>query len=58
MASGSLPLGFPWTVIDGKAYWDGGIVSNSPLDFLIHHYGSDGKRVYTVDLFSRAQVRF
>lgn len=25
LASGSLPPGFPWTVIDGKAYWDGGI---------------------------------
>ena len=32
IASGSLPPGFPWTTIDGKHYWDGGIVSNSPLD--------------------------
>ncbi len=26
MASGALPPGFPPVVIDGKAYWDGGLV--------------------------------
>jgi NTE family protein len=52
LASGSLPPGFPWTVIDGKAYWDGGIISNSPLDLLIDRCGPDGKRVFIVDLFS------
>ena len=31
MASGSLPPGFPPIEIDGSHYWDGGIVSNSPL---------------------------
>jgi NTE family protein len=51
LASGSLPPGFPWTVIGGKAYWDGGIVSNSPLDLLIDRCGPDGKRVFVVDLF-------
>jgi len=51
MASGSLPPGFPWAVVDGKAYWDGGIVSNSPLDLLIDRCGPDGKRVFVVDLF-------
>ena len=51
IASGSLPPGFPWTVIGGKAYWDGGIVSNSPLDLLIDRCGPDGKRVFVVDLF-------
>jgi len=34
LASGSLPPSFPWSVVDGKAYWDGGIVSNSPLDLV------------------------
>jgi NTE family protein len=52
LASGSLPPGFPWTVIDGKAYWDGGIISNSPIDLLIDRCGPDGKRVFIVDLFS------
>ncbi|GLK73455.1 FAD-dependent oxidoreductase [Ancylobacter dichloromethanicus] len=52
LASGSLPPGFPWTVVDGKAYWDGGIVSNSPIDLVIDRCGPDGKRVFIVDLFS------
>ena len=52
LASGSLPPGFPWTVIDGKAYWDGGIVSNSPLDLVMDHCGPDGKRVFIVDLYA------
>ena len=52
LASGSLPPGFPWTEIDGKAYWDGGIVSNSPLDIVIDRCGPDGKRVYIVDLYA------
>jgi len=52
LASGSLPPGFPWTVIDGSAYWDGGIISNSPLDIVIDRCGPDGKRVFIVDLFS------
>ncbi len=52
LASGSLPPGFPWTEIDGRAYWDGGIVSNSPLDIVIDRCGPDGKRVFIVDLFA------
>ncbi|AYH44987.1 FAD-dependent oxidoreductase [Azoarcus sp. DN11] len=51
IASGSLPLGFPWTTIDGKHYWDGGIVSNSPLDLVVQRCGSAGKRVFIIDLF-------
>jgi NTE family protein len=52
LASGSLPPGFPWTEIDGQAYWDGGVVSNSPLDIVIDRCGPGGKRVYIVDLFA------
>ncbi|HGN8662210.1 TPA: FAD-dependent oxidoreductase [Pseudomonas aeruginosa] len=52
IASGSLPPGFSWTFIDGKPYWDGGIVSNSPLDLVIDRCGPDGKRVFIVDLFA------
>ena len=52
LASGSLPPGFPWTEIDGKAYWDGGILSNSPLDLVVDRCGADGKRVFIVDLFA------
>ena len=53
LASGSLPPGFPWTTIDGKHYWDGGIVSNSPFDQVIKLLGSAGKKVYAVDLYPR-----
>jgi predicted acylesterase/phospholipase RssA len=51
LASGSLPPGFPWTTINGRHYWDGGIVSNSPLDDVIERCGAAGKRVFVVDLF-------
>jgi predicted acylesterase/phospholipase RssA len=52
LASGSLPPGFPWTTIGGRHYWDGGIISNSPLDLVIDRCGPTGKRVFVVDLFS------
>jgi NTE family protein len=51
LASGSLPPGFPWTTIDGRHYWDGGIVSNSPLEDVFERCGAAGKRVFIVDLF-------
>lgn len=53
LASGSLPPGFPWTTIEGKHYWDGGIVSNSPLDQVIELCGLTGKKVYIVNLYPR-----
>jgi NTE family protein len=34
IASGSLPPGFPATEIDGEYYWDGGLVSNTPLQWV------------------------
>ena len=34
VASASLPPAFPPTEIDGEYYWDGGVVSNSPLQFV------------------------
>ena len=51
LASGSLPPGFPWTTIDGRHYWDGGIVSNSPLDLVLQRCGTAGKRVFVIELF-------
>src|SRR6201999_4394262 len=35
MASGALPPGFPPVIIDGEPYWDGGIVSNTPLQYVL-----------------------
>jgi NTE family protein len=51
IASGSLPLALPWTTIDGRHYWDGGIVSNSPLEQVVERCGAYGKQIYIVDLF-------
>jgi NADPH-dependent 2,4-dienoyl-CoA reductase/sulfur reductase-like enzyme/predicted acylesterase/phospholipase RssA len=51
LASGSLPPGFPWTTIAGKHYWDGGLVSNSPLDQVVELGGLTGKKVYVVNLW-------
>jgi NTE family protein len=53
LASGSIPPGFPWTTIDGKHYWDGGIVSNTPLDQVIERCGLTGRKVYIVNLFAQ-----
>jgi NTE family protein len=35
MASGALPPGFPAIEIDGEHYWEGGLVSNTPLQWVI-----------------------
>jgi NADPH-dependent 2,4-dienoyl-CoA reductase/sulfur reductase-like enzyme/predicted acylesterase/phospholipase RssA len=55
LASGSLPPGFPWTTINGKHYWDGGIVTNTPLDSALEICGSTSKKVYVVDLYPKTR---
>ncbi len=52
MASGALPPGFPPIEIDGEFYWDGGIVSNTPLQYVIDEPGSGPRLVFQVDLFA------
>jgi NTE family protein len=52
LASGALPPGFPPVMIDGVAYWDGGIVSNTPLQYVIDHPPARDVLVFQVDLFS------
>ena len=42
MASGSLPPGFPATEIDGEYYWDGGLVSNTPLQWVLDSHATSG----------------
>lgn len=51
LASCSVPAIFPWTTIDGRHYWDGGIISNSPLEHVLATCGADNKDVIIVDLF-------
>lgn len=50
MASGALPPGFPAVEIDGRHYWDGGLVSNTPLSHIIEHQRDD-MLVFQIDLF-------
>jgi NTE family protein len=53
MASGALPPGFPPVHIDGQDYWDGGIVSNTPLQYVLDtHPRTQRLVVLQVDLFS------
>src|SRR6266536_3693215 len=52
MASGALPPGFPAVVIDGEHYWDGGIASNTPLDFVLDEETGRDLLIFQVDLFS------
>ena len=51
MASGALPPGLPPIEIDGRHYWDGGIVSNTPLAHVVDHQCDDDMLVFQVDLF-------
>jgi predicted acylesterase/phospholipase RssA len=52
LASASLPPAFPWTTINGKHYWDGGMISNSPLELVTERCGMASNRVFIVDLFA------
>lgn len=52
MASGALPPGFAPVEIDGEFYWDGGIVSNTPLQYVLDQPGNARRVVFQVDLFS------
>jgi len=52
MASGALPPGFPPVRIGEKWYWDGGIVSNSPLWYVMDEAPDIDALILQVDLFS------
>ena len=52
MASGALPPGFPAVEIDGEFYWDGGIVSNTPLQWVLDARPRMDTLAFQVDLWS------
>lgn len=52
MASGALPPGFPAVEIDGEYYWDGGLVSNTPLTEVLRDAEHKDTLVFQVDLWS------
>jgi NTE family protein len=51
IASASLPPGFPPTEIDGEYYWDAGVVSNSPMQFVVDNRRRNSALVFQVDLW-------
>lgn len=54
MASGALPPGFPPVEVDGELYWDGGIVSNSPLTYVTDENRGNSSLIMQIDVFSAA----
>jgi NTE family protein len=52
MASGALPPALPMVQIGTDYYWDGGLVSNTPLQWVLESAGRDAMLVFQVDLFS------
>ncbi len=53
MASCALPPGFAPVSVEGEDYWDGGIVSNTPLQYVLDsHPRTERLLVLQVDLFS------
>jgi len=52
MASGALPPALPMVKIGEDFYWDGGIVSNTPLQYLLDEGDDLSTLAFQVDLFS------
>jgi len=52
MASGALPPGFPAIEIDGEQYWDGALVSNTPLQWVVDAEPRRDTLAFQVDLWS------
>ncbi len=57
MASGALPPGFPPIEIDGRAYWDGGVYSNSPLEVFLEADEKSDALCFMVDLWDATESR-
>lgn len=51
MASAALPPGFPPVEIEGEYYWDGGLVSNTPLQYVLDYYPRRSRLSFQVDVF-------
>lgn len=51
MASGALPPGFPAVRIDGEAYWDGGLYSNTPIEAVLEDHPRRDSLIFAVDVW-------
>ncbi len=56
MASGALPPAFPTVQIGTDYYWDGGLVSNTPLQQVLDNAANLHMLIFQVDLFSARGV--
>ena len=59
-ASGSFPGGFPWTTIQNRAYWDGGLTDNTPLKPILDNLTEDeaaSMPIYMIDVNVAAAPR-
>lgn len=52
MASGALPPAFPAVRIDGQLYWDGGILSNTPVEVVFDDNPRRSSMVFAVHLWN------
>jgi NTE family protein len=52
MASGALPPGFPAVEIEGEHYWDGGLISNTPLRWVVESEPHRDTLAFQIDLWS------
>lgn len=52
MASGALPPGFAPVEIDGEFYWDGGLISNTPLQWVVESLPRQDMLAFQVDLWN------
>lgn len=51
LASGALPPAFPAVKLDGKAYWDGGIYSNTPVEAVLDDAPRRDSLIFAVQLW-------
>lgn len=52
LASGALPPAFPAIRIDGDLYWDGGILSNTPVEAVFDDYPRRNSVVFAVHIWN------
>ena len=52
MASSAFPPAFPAVKIEGEHYWDGGLVSNTPLQWVLQNGPRQDTLAFQVDLWS------
>ena len=52
LASAALPPGFPAVEIEGAYYWDGGLLSNTPLEWVLESSDRRDTLTFQIDLWS------